>query len=169
MAGFEHKIVEQRIVLRNGLLEEGSTQWEDERAHVDPRPDPTPAMIEEAKRADQKRLQGTWSISSGTFGGQASEATKKARWIIDGNKIVMEVEKRVEGKFTLDPAKSPRRIDIVTTATDGKESEQIHGVYELRGDELYVCLNSGDEPRPTSLRASKGTAQVSFLLERQRP
>ena len=136
---------------------------------MDPRPDATPAMIEEAKRADQKRLQGIWSISSGTVGGQPRDATKKARWIIDGHKIVMELEQRREGKFTLDPAKSPRRIDIVTTATDDEKSEEIHAVYEFSGDEVYVCLSSGGEPRPTSLRANSGTAEVSFVLTRQRP
>jgi len=155
--------------LRNGLLEEGTTPWADEHALVDTRPEPTPEMIAEAKRADQKRLQGSWSISSGTVGGQPRDATRKARWIIDGNKIVMELEKRIEGKFTLDPAKSPRRIDIVTTATDDEKSEEIHAVYELHGDDLYVCLSSGDEPRPSSLRASPGTAEVSFILKRQRP
>jgi uncharacterized protein (TIGR03067 family) len=155
--------------LRNGLLAEGTTPWEDERAHVDTRPDPTPEMIEEAKRADQKRLQGTWSLSPTNFGGQPTGASEKARWIIDGDKIVMELKKRVEGKFTLDPARSPRRIDIVTTATDEEESEEIHGVYELRGDEVYVCLSSGDEPRPTSLRPSPDTAEVSFVLKRESP
>jgi len=169
LEGFEHEIVEQRIVLRNGLLAEGITSWENERASVDTRPEPTPAMIEEAKRADQKRLQGIWSISSGTVGGQSSGASEKARWIIDGNKIVLELKDRVEGKFALDPAKSPRRIDIVTAATDDEESEEIHGVYEFRGDDLYVCLSSGDEPRPTNLRPSPDTAQVSFVLKRERP
>ncbi|MBC8872101.1 MAG: TIGR03067 domain-containing protein [Planctomycetes bacterium] len=155
--------------MRNGLLQEGTTPWEDEDALVDPRPAPTPAMIEEAKRADRKRLQGTWSLSPAAVGGPSSDAREKARWIIDGNKIVMELEQRREGKFTLDPAKSPRRIDIVTAATDDEKSEEIHGVYELSGDDIYVCLSSGDEPRPTSLRASRGTAQVSFALKRERP
>ena len=126
-------------------------------------------MIEEAKRADQKRLQGTWNLSSGAVDGQSRSVSEKARWIIDGNKIAMELKKRVEGEFTLDPAKSPRRIDIVTTAPDGEKPEEMHGVYELRGDDIYVCLSSGDEPRPTSLRASPGTAQVSFALKRERP
>jgi uncharacterized protein (TIGR03067 family) len=162
-------MVEQRIVLRNGLLAEGATTWADERALVDPRPAPTPEMIEEAKRADQKRLQGTWSLSPMDFGGQPSGAGEKACWIIDGNEVVMELKKRIEGKLTLDPSKSPRRIDIVTAATDDEEPEEIHGVYELRGDEVYLCLSSGDEPRPTSLRPRPDTAEVSFVLKRERP
>jgi uncharacterized protein (TIGR03067 family) len=126
-------------------------------------------MIQEAIRIDQQRLQGTWRLISGAVGGQSGGAEANARWIIAANKIVMELEDRREGKFTLDPAKSPRRIDIVTTSSDGKTTEEIHGVYELRGDDLYVCLASGDESRPLNLRSSPGTRQVSLVLKRERP
>jgi hypothetical protein len=59
LTGFEHKIVEHRIVLRDGLLEDGGTPWDNERRGVDPRPAPSAAMIQEARHADQQRLQGT--------------------------------------------------------------------------------------------------------------
>ena len=39
--------------------------------------------------------------------------------------------------------------------------------YELSGDELRVCLDSGDEPRPASLRSSQDTNQVSLVLQRE--
>jgi uncharacterized protein (TIGR03067 family) len=126
-------------------------------------------MIEEATRADQKRLQGTWKLISGAVGSPLGGVEDDARWIIAGNKIVMKQEKRREGKFTLDPAKSPRRIDIVTTSPDGTKTEEIRGVYELHGDDLYVCTSSGDEPRPANLRSSPGSGQVSFVLKRERP
>lgn len=134
---------------------------------MDTRPDPTAAMIQEATLADQRRLQGAWRVISATVAGQPRGAEENARWTIAGATIVMEVEERREGRFTLDPSKSPRRIDIVAASSDGAQPEEIHGVYELRGDDLSVCLGSGDEPRPTSLRP--GTGQVSFVLKRERP
>jgi uncharacterized protein (TIGR03067 family) len=126
-------------------------------------------MIQEAIRTDQRRLQGTWRLTSGAVGGQSGGVKGKTRWIIDGNKIVMEMEERRDGKFTLDPAKSPRRIDIVTTSSDGKTTEEVHGVYEFLDDELHVCLASGDEPRPANVHSNPGSRQVSLVLRRERP
>jgi len=125
-------------------------------------------MIQEAIRADTERLQGVWRLTSGGMGGQSGDAKAVARWIISGNTIVMELGERREGKFTLDPAKSPRRIDIVTMASDGKKAEDVHGVYDIRDDRLHVCLASRDEPRPASIRARAGSREVSLVLKRER-
>lgn len=169
LTGFEHEVFEQPIVLRDGLLQQGATAWADERSRADPRPAPTPAMIQEATLADQQRLQGAWRLISGAVGGRPSDAEENASWTIAGATIVMGLEERRERTFTLDPSKSPRRIDIVATSSDGTKTEEIRGVYELRGDDLNVCLSSGDEPRPVNLRCSPGTGQVSFVLKRERP
>jgi uncharacterized protein (TIGR03067 family) len=72
------------------------------------------------------------------------------------------------GKCTLDPTRSPKRINVAATSSDGA-AEQILGVYEVRGDKLCVCLAFGDDPRPESLRSSRGASQVSLTLKRQRP
>jgi uncharacterized protein (TIGR03067 family) len=170
LVGFEHKIVERRLVFRNGRLEKGTTAWEDERGRRDTRPAPSQAMIEEAIRTDKKRLQGTWSVVSENVGGQSrrTEGDSHGSWIIDGDKIVMQTDGRREGKFTIDPSKSPRQIDITVASSDGKKEETIRGVYELRGDDLYVCLASGDAPRPLDLRAASGTDQVWLGLKRER-
>ena len=155
-------------MLRDGFLEAGATPWPDERAIVDPRPAPSPAMIQEAIRLDQQRLQGTWKVISADVGGRSAGLKQNVRWIIAGSKIVMELGERREGKFSLDASKSPRRIDIVAMASDGKQkADSLLGVYELSGDELRVCLDSGDEPRPASLRSSQDTNQVSLVLQRE--
>jgi uncharacterized protein (TIGR03067 family) len=128
-------------------------------------------MIEEAIRTDKKRLQGAWSVVAENVGGQSHRTggDSHGSWIIDGDKIVMRADGRREGKFTIDPSKSPRQIDITVSSSDGKKKETIRGVYELRGDDLYVCLASGDEPRPLALRPASGTDQVWLGLKRERP
>jgi uncharacterized protein (TIGR03067 family) len=124
--------------------------------------------VEEAVRSDKQRLQGAWKLVSGAISGRSGRAEANGRWIIAGEKIVMELKDRREGKFTIDPAKLPRHIDLITTSSDGTKTEQICGVYELSGDYLYACLAPGDEPRPGYLHASPGTGQVSVLLKRAR-
>jgi uncharacterized protein (TIGR03067 family) len=169
LSGFEHKLVEHSIRLRDGKLEEGGTAWDDERSRLDTRQAPTSAMIEEAIRNDRQQLQGTWKMTSGTVRGKSSEVKTTASWIVTDDKIVIEMGERWEGKFSLDPAKSPRRIDIVTISPDGKKTEEIRGVYELRDGDLYVCLAFGDEARPANLRSSSDSSAVSLILKREHP
>jgi uncharacterized protein (TIGR03067 family) len=168
LTGFKHEIVEPRIRLRDGLLAEGAVPPADERS-ADQRPAPSPAMIQEAIRTDQRLLQGTWMLTSATLRGRSGGVQGDIRWSITGDRMVIELNGRWEGKFTLDPARSPKRITLVATSPDGKKTEEIRGVYELRGDELHVCMDTGDEPRPASVSYSPNTNQVSLVLKREQP
>jgi uncharacterized protein (TIGR03067 family) len=168
LKGFRHQLVERRIRLRNGILDESDAPAMDGRPCVASKPAPMPAMVQEAIRADQQRLQGVWNAISGAVSGRPSDAQAKVRWTITGDKIVLEMSDRWVGKCTLDPARSPKRINLAATSSDGA-TEEIRGIYEVRGDRLCVCLAFGDEPRPESLRSSRGARQVSLALERGRP
>jgi uncharacterized protein (TIGR03067 family) len=125
-------------------------------------------MLQEAIRIDRQRLQGVWSLSCGAVSGRPGGPDGKLRWTIAGDQIVLEMNDRWVGKCTLDPTRSPKRINVAATSSDGA-AEQILGVYEVRGDKLCVCLAFGDDPRPESLRSSRGASQVSLTLKRQRP
>jgi uncharacterized protein (TIGR03067 family) len=166
LSGFEHHIVDCKIRLRNGILEELGTPGES-RPRLDPRPTFTPAMIQEAIRIDGERLQGVWSLISGAVSGRPGGAEAKVRWTLAGDSIVVEMHERWVGKWTLDPTRSPKRINLAATSSDGTTTEVIRGVYEVRGDKLCICLAYGDEPRPENLRSSPGTSQVSLALKRQ--
>ena len=169
LTGFEHTIVAHSIVLQEGLLKEGRSLGPDERRRSDPRPDPSAAAIEEATRADQQRLQGSWKLVSGALGGQPTDVVSSALLAFSDDKIVMEVGTRRVGTFTLDPARSPRRIDIVARSDDGTQEEKIRGVYEFRDDQLHLCLGPDDEPRPASVRSRPGTRQISLVMRREGP
>jgi uncharacterized protein (TIGR03067 family) len=167
LAGFEHQIVERRIRLRNGILEEPGIPGEERLSRLDPRPASTPAMIQEAIRADQQRLLGVWRVISGAVGGRPGGAEANVRWTLDGERIVVEMDNRWVGKWTVDPTRSPKRINLVATSSGGATADVVRGVYEIRGDTLCVCLAFGDEPRPENLTSGQNTSQVSLALKRQ--
>ncbi len=168
LAGFEHQLVERKVRLRNGIVEDLGTPGEGGTPRLDPRPATPSAAAREAVRMDQQRLQGVWSLISGAISGRPGGPAGKVRWTIAGNQIVMEMGDRWVGTCVLDPFKSPKRINLAATSSDGA-TEQIRGVYEVRGDRLCVCLAFGDDPRPESLRSSPGAHQVSLALKRQGP
>src|SRR5262249_215599 len=78
-------------------------------------------------KPDKDAIQAEWSGAglTVTFAGD-----KFLPW--DGR----EVHNREIAVFTLDPAKSPKQIDF-KTLSDGKTGL---GIYELRGDELKLCV-----------------------------
>jgi uncharacterized protein (TIGR03067 family) len=123
-------------------------------------------VTEDAAHTDRRRLQGVWSLVSGSVGGRPGGPDGKLRWTIAGDRVVLEMGQRWEGKCTLDPNRSPKRIDLAATSSEGAR-EQIRGVYEVRGDKLCVCLAFGDEPRPETLRSNKGASQISLTLKRE--
>jgi len=169
LGGFEHQLVDCKIRLRNGIVEEpgpGAPQ-QSRRSRPDARSASTPATARNAIRADRQRLQGVWSLISGTVSGRPGDAETKLLWTLAGDTIVVEMKERWVGKWTLDPTQSPKRINLAATAPDGTTTEVIRGVYEVRGDKLCLCLAYGDEPRPENLRSSPGTGQVSLALKRQ--
>ena len=153
------------------------------------------------KRPDAEALQGTWRVVSQQHAGWATARPRNMRWVIRGDAIWLVVERAAdrapEGKsrppgtkgragkagkegappgglrmsFRLDPATSPKRIDI-----DGLGKTISYGVYRLEGDRLTVCMGvihpspryhkeakarGGDEgTRPKAINPELGTVVV---------
>lgn len=149
LSGFEHRLVDRTIRLRNGVLDE-----------------PAAPTTLEAVRADRQQLQGVWGLVSGSVGGRPNLGDAKVRWTVRGDQVAVEMADRWVAKSTLDPSRSPKRINLAATSADGA-TEIIRGVYEVRGDRLCVCLAFGDEPRPESLRCGRNSRQISLVLKRQ--
>lgn len=65
------------------------------------------------------------------------------------------------GTLKLDPAKSPREIDITQADKDGKPAgdgpdrpaETVKGIYKFEGDTIVIAVASPKVPRPTEFKA----------------
>ncbi len=73
-------------------------------------------------------------------------------------------------RFKLDPAKTPKAIDI--TLLDG--NEQDHGraaacIYALEKGRLMICYPGNDAGRPTQFKTGDGHGGALFVLERVGP
>lgn len=64
-----------------------------------------------------------------------------------------ELEK-LQGKFTVDPSKSPKTIDVTITEGDNKD-KTMKGIYEIDGDNYKVCYAPFGKDRPKEF-SSKG-------------
>lgn len=124
---------------------------------------------DDAVKKDEDMLQGTWLLIGVVNNGKTiPEADLKkgtgTRYVIEGNKILMTVDKEeLERTFKIDPSKKPKEIDVID------KREPFKGIYELKGDRLIICRPmkpSGDRPKDFTSR--EGDLQLLYTLKREK-
>ena len=112
-------------------------------------------------------LEGTWQAVSIEAGGNTvpAEVVAMLKYVFERDNVtLLEGGKKAgTGTFTLDPAKTPRTIEVVMTEGAGA-GKQVHGFYELDGDTLTMCVG---EERPTEFNGAGAAALV--VLKREMP
>jgi RNA polymerase sigma factor (sigma-70 family) len=114
------------------------------------------AAKEQKAKSDREALQGTWVIKSGEKRGEKLSPEGLKAWeemVFDGDTVTRDGPERREGKYTLDPGKKPREIDLFT------EANALKGIYELKGTTLRLALRFGAE-RPTAFDSEEGLLLV---------
>jgi uncharacterized protein (TIGR03067 family) len=118
--------------------------------------------------SESKKMQGTWRPVAGDLGGKPfpDEILKTMRLLLaDGKYTVMVGEQPDEGTIKLNPAKSPRAMDIVGTKGPNR-GKTIPAIYELKGDTLRICYDLSGKSRPKGFKTVPG-GQL-FLVEYKR-
>jgi uncharacterized protein (TIGR03067 family) len=130
----------------------------------------TAAEPSDEARKDLEKLQGTWLRVSGETDGKAvPEATlKEQKLTIKGDKYTLVTGKETrEGTIKLDPAKSPRAIDLMPTEGPNK-GKTLQGIYELDGDTFKYCLALPGKDRPTKFTSEAGSGHLLFTNKREK-
>ena len=107
---------------------------------------------------DQKAIQGTWDVSEFILDGKPrpEDVTRGLKFVFIGDtmKLVGPVGIGEHAyKFTLDPTKTPKAIDVVPQ--DGpSEGKSGPAISELTGDTLKLCIpNNETKDRPTEFKS----------------
>src|SRR5262249_19213157 len=124
----------------------------------------SPAKAEEKQPAktDQERLVGGWVIVN-------DDSMRKGEpWIISMDEITMQANVAGVRGFSnfprLDPAKSPKQIDIRVTKTNLEAVGEIKGIYSLDNDgELRLCLGEMGKDRPAAFPEKPKPGEVLIL------
>jgi uncharacterized protein (TIGR03067 family) len=118
-------------------------------------------------KSDKDKLQGTWEFVSGQIGGKEpdgdeADRIKKHTFVFKGDKLTA----KEESTYTIDPGKTPKQIDLNVDVGPEAERGTWKGIYELKGDELTMCMALPNQDRPTEFTSKEGT--MTFLMKLKR-
>ncbi len=105
---------------------------------------------------DAKDIQGAWKLVNGLPG-------QREKWVFDEGSLVYHrgVKDPLKHYFKLNPAAKPKTLDITTMVqNDGPVAFIQEGIYELKGDDLKICLTVPGRNRPTEFPRDAGPFQV---------
>jgi RNA polymerase sigma factor (sigma-70 family) len=122
----------------------------------------------EAKaNGDKETLQGTWEFVSGQMAGKEvqgdeAEQIKKLKFVFKGDKLIA----KGESTYTIDPGKKPKEIDLQVEEGPEQERGTYKGIYDLKGDELRLCMAMPNQARPTEFATREGERTMLLQLRR---
>lgn len=126
----------------------------------------TPA---DAVKREMALLEGEWTMVSGQRDGEVlpEEYVKTAKRVAKDGVSTVTINGMVvlETKFTVDPAKKPKTIDL-TAVGEGKDG-RIEGIYELDGDTVRFCIGEPGKGRPGEFTAKAGSGRTMSVWKRQ--
>lgn len=123
-----------------------------------------------ALKQELDKFGGTWRFESLEIEGTKMpvEPMKNARLTCDGDRFTyVENAQESKGTFKVDPAKSPKTIEITFTAGPNK-GDRLSGIYEVEGDTYRVCLAMPGKTPPTEFASKPGSGHVLEVLKRER-
>ena len=123
----------------------------------------------------QDSLQGVWVAQSMEADGEPApaDAVKRMRFTFKADTLLVKGnfgdDREMECSYTIDPKKSPKHLDF--SPAKEKEKTPILGIFEVKGDELKVCLRhaSSSNGRPTDFASKADSKLVLIVFKKQKP
>jgi uncharacterized protein (TIGR03067 family) len=120
-------------------------------------------------KADVAKMQGEWSMVSGSADGQAipNEMLPSAKRVCKGNESIVTIGPQLimQATFTVDPTKDPKTIDY--QVTDGPTKGKKHlGIYAFDGDTVKYCFAAPDDERPADFNSKPGERRTLSVWKR---
>jgi uncharacterized protein (TIGR03067 family) len=126
--------------------------------------------------SDKEKLQGTWEAVSVEFGGKDSVEKKDVKrmgsYEFKGDKVKWMAN--AYSAYTIAPSKRTKEIDLEAPAPEpgvrfAKDMRNCKGIYELKGDELLLCIAPPNRERPTEFKCKQGEETLLLRLKRAKP
>ena len=122
-------------------------------------------------KTDMAKLQGSWSMVSGSADGQEvpKELLADSKRVCKGDETTVTVGGQLimKAKFSLDASKHLKTIDY--DVTDGPTKGKKHlGIYEMNGDTVKFCFGAPGAERPTDFTSKPGERRTFSVWKRDK-
>jgi len=125
----------------------------------------------QAVKQDLAKLQGEWTMVSGSADGQPmpDDMLKQMKRVCKGDETTttMGGQLFIKAKIILDPSKTPKTIDYVMLDGFTKGKTQL-GIYEVDGDTFKSCFAAPGAERPTDFTSKPGDRRTLSVWKRQK-
>jgi uncharacterized protein (TIGR03067 family) len=120
--------------------------------------------------AEVKAFAGNWVIADAQLDGRDhTDDFQEMKLAIEGTRFTIKLEGNDDvGTFKLDPAKSPKWIDITTSPKGAFKGKTLPGIYKWDGDKLVLCLHADATARPTKFDAGPKTRAMLLTYTREK-
>src|SRR3954467_3466502 len=129
------------------------------------------AQDPESIKKDLARMQGEWSMVSGSADGQSMQdgLRKEMKRVCNANETTttMGDQMFMKAKFTIDPSKKPKTIDYEMIDGFTKGKKQL-GIYEVDGDTFKSCFARPGEKRPSDFTSEPGQGRTLSVWKRKK-
>lgn len=126
---------------------------------------------------DRASLQGVWIAQSHEADGGKhnlpTEQVKRVSYVFKGNSLSCRLKDKDEGdkekelepqvRYEIDATKSPKHIDLLVP--NGKPAV---GIYDIKGNELKLCMSEGVDERPTEFSTKLRSKTVLIVFKRMK-
>lgn len=133
---------------------------------------PLHAQAGKGEATDSARLQGTWTMISGSADGVAltPDMAPMMKRVADGPYVTITMSGQLYFKahFVLRPGATPKEIDYHMTEGPTKGATQL-GVYRISGDTAWFCFGAPGSPRATDFSSRPGDQRTFSMWLRSKP
>jgi uncharacterized protein (TIGR03067 family) len=122
------------------------------------------AVRAQTPEAEQKQLQGTYTVTTVTVEEKPVEMFQNGKLIIEGDKAtIRSANEAHDARFKIvDATAKPKRINFNPEGPSVAE-----GIYKLEGDTLTICFAKDGEKRPSEF-SSRGKGLTLIVCKRDK-
>lgn len=135
---------------------------------------PVMTLPHDEKSTDHNRLQGMWvAVHVWKYDGISHSIRSAMKYLLSMEKDLFVFELAdpavkndvLKGRFQIDPAKSPKTMDITLKGRDGNPIKLL-AIYEFKDDALEFCMGLEGKDRPKDFKSPKEGEAWRFTLKK---
>ena len=121
---------------------------------------------------ETEKVQGEWKVTQLVYDGKDMTAKIPLTFTFKGDTATVEGDGDTKKdyaklKFKFDPSTTPKIVDV--SVIGGMQADlKFEGIYEIKGDDLQLCLKVFVQDRPADFTAEANSNNALLKLKRQK-